>query len=313
MSKQRNDYHSAKTIKVEADVEDENREAVADDAAVPAGSDGTREGGIGSGEDDMRESVGSGSFAGTADAGTGAGEPTADGADTDAGEASDVDAVAGDAAADGTEDASADDTDAADTDAAADTEAADTDAAADENAAESGGDEKKGGKADSSRHEKKQADQIEKLTNQLAEAREKYARLQAEWDNYRKRTAAERLSEKDRATEKLVKNILPVLDDLERALEHADGSDKQAFLDGIAAVASKFSGVLASEGVEVIDPAGKPYDVDRHQAVGTVEDADVPHDTVEQVYQKGYAMGDKIIRPAMVTVSTGGPDRPKEE
>lgn len=312
MSKQRNDYHSAKTIKVEADVEDENQEAVADDAAAPAGADGVREGGIGSSEENMKEGVGSGGFAGTVNANTSVDGPTVDGADTDAGEVSDVDAVAEDAAAA----AAADDTDAAaGTDAAADADAAaaDTDAAADENAADNGADEKKGDKADSSRHEKKQADQIEKLTNQLAEAREKYARLQAEWDNYRKRTAAERLSEKDRATEKLVKNILPVLDDLERALEHADGSDKQAFLDGIAAVASKFSGVLASEGVEVIDPAGKPYDVNRHQAVGTEEDADVPHDTVKQVYQKGYAMGDKIIRPAMVTVSTGGPDRPKEE
>ena len=72
-------------------------------------------------------------------------------------------------------------------------------------------------------------------------------------------------------------------------------------------------GVLAKEGVEPIDPAGEPFDPLAHQAVGRVEDAEAFDETVAQVYQKGYKMGDKVIRTAMVTVTYGGPKRPVEQ
>ncbi len=148
-----------------------------------------------------------------------------------------------------------------------------------------------------------------KLSQQLTEANDKFLRLQAEWDNYRKRTAAERLAERERATEKLIEKLLPVVDDLSRALDHAEASTKESFVEGIQAVATKLSAVLDHEGVELIDPMGQAYDADLHQAVGTVENSDVPCDTVVQVYQKGYCMGGRVIRPAMVTVSSGGPSR----
>ena len=141
-------------------------------------------------------------------------------------------------------------------------------------------------------------------------------RLQADWENYRRRTAAERLAEKERAAEGLVTSLLPVIDDIERAIEHAgvaDGDTQfQQFVDGVSAVHAKMLGVLAKEGVEPVDPAGEAFDPLAHQAVGRVEDKDAYDETVAQVYQKGYRMGDKVIRSAMVTVTYGGPKRPAE-
>ena len=160
-------------------------------------------------------------------------------------------------------------------------------------------------------------DQIEAAKKEASEATERMLRLQADWDNYRRRTAAERLAEKERAAEKLVTNLLPVIDDIERAIEHAgvtEGDTQfQQFVDGVSAVHAKMLGVLEKEGVEPIDPVGEPFEPLAHQAVGRVEDQDAFDETVAQVYQKGYKMGDKVIRTAMVTVTYGGPKRPAEE
>lgn len=148
------------------------------------------------------------------------------------------------------------------------------------------------------------------------EATERQARLQADWDNYRKRTAAERLAERERATEHLVGDLLPVIDDLERAIDHAGdaGENPQLaqFVEGVSAVHAKLLSVLAKEGAEPIDPVGQPFDPLAHQAVGRVEDKDAYAETVAQVYQKGYRMGGKVIRSAMVTVTYGGPKRPAD-
>ncbi len=161
------------------------------------------------------------------------------------------------------------------------------------------------------------ADEIEDAKKKAADANERYMRLQADWDNYRRRTAAERLAEKERAAEKLVCNLLPVIDDMERALEHAGKTEAneqmQTFVDGVSAVRAKMVGVLEAEGVSVIDPAGQAFDPLSHQAVGRVEDKEAYDETVAQVYQKGYRMGEKVIRTAMVTVTFGGPKRPAEE
>ena len=159
-------------------------------------------------------------------------------------------------------------------------------------------------------------DQIEAAKKEASEATERMLRLQADWENYRRRTAAERLAEKERAAEGLVTNLLPVIDDIERAIEHAGATEGdtqfQQFVDGVSAVHAKMLGVLAKEGVEPVDPAGEAFDPLAHQAVGRVEDKDAYDETVAQVYQKGYRMGEKVIRTAMVTVTYGGPKRPAE-
>lgn len=160
-------------------------------------------------------------------------------------------------------------------------------------------------------------DDIAAAKKEAADATDRLVRLQADWDNYRRRTATERLAEKERAAENLVLALLPVLDDMERAIEHAgstEGNEQLAqFVDGVAAVHDKMVGVLEKEGVEVIDPAGEPFEPLSHQAVGRVEDKDAYDETVAQVYQKGYRMGSKVIRTAMVTVTFGGPKRPAPE
>ena len=149
------------------------------------------------------------------------------------------------------------------------------------------------------------------------EAVDRVSRLQADWENYRRRTAKERLEERDRATEKLVGSLLPVVDDMERALEHARtqelGDAAKQFVDGVDAVHAKLLGVFEHEGVEPIDPAGEAFDPNVHQAVGRVEDASKFDETVNDVYQKGYRMAGKVLRPAMVTVTYGGEKRPAEE
>lgn len=150
-----------------------------------------------------------------------------------------------------------------------------------------------------------------------ADAVDRATRLQADWENYRRRTAAERLAEQARATEKLVTALLPVVDDIERAIAHARSQeladDFRQFVDGVDAVHSKLMGVFEHEGVETIDPKGEPFNPLEHQAVGRVEDADQYDETVNDVYQKGYRMGDRILRSAMVTVTYGGAKRPAEE
>ena len=155
---------------------------------------------------------------------------------------------------------------------------------------------------------------IEKARADAAAANDKFLRLQAEWDNFRKRTAREREEEKERATESLVTKLLPVVDDIERSLDHAAQSNPEGayseFVDGVRAVYDKLVDVLKRTGVEAIDPAGKPFDMNEQQAIAQVPDPTVPDNTVKDVYQKGYRMGGKVIRTAMVTVAKGGPARP---
>ena len=162
------------------------------------------------------------------------------------------------------------------------------------------------------------ADEIEAAKSEASASADKLARLQADWDNYRRRTERERVTERERACEGLIKDLLPAIDDLERAVEHASSTvegDEVArqLVDGVSAVHAKVVAVLEKQGVEVIDPAGQPFDPQDHQAVGRVERPDVYDATVADVYQKGYRLGGKVVRPAMVTVTYGGAKRPADD
>lgn len=159
-------------------------------------------------------------------------------------------------------------------------------------------------------------DQVDAAKKEAQDAVDRLVRLQADWENFRRRTAQEREVERTRAAEKLVLGLLPVLDDMERAANHAQntGADNEQliqFVNGVVQVHDKMVGVLAKDGVEVIDPAGEPFEPLSHQAVGREENAEAYDETVAKVYQRGYRMGGKVIRPAMVTVTFGGPKRPE--
>lgn len=154
---------------------------------------------------------------------------------------------------------------------------------------------------------------IEAAREEAKAANERYLSLRAEWDNFRKRTAREREDERARASEDLVTKLLPVVDDMERSLDHAAKTAPEGefgeFVNGVRAVYEKLVDVLSRTGVEAIDPAGQPFDMNVHQAVAHIEDAELPDGTVRDVYQKGYRMAGRVVRPAMVTVSKGGPAR----
>lgn len=157
------------------------------------------------------------------------------------------------------------------------------------------------------------AEELEKARQEASEWQDRYLRLHAEWDTYRRRMTDQRAEEKLRATEKLMEDLLPVLDDFERTVSYATENGEAGLLDGVKAVQAKLVDALSKGGLVTIDPAGEPYNALEAQAVATVPDDEAFDETVKDVYQKGYKMGKKVLRAAMVTVTTGGPKRPKEE
>lgn len=157
------------------------------------------------------------------------------------------------------------------------------------------------------------AEAVARAKAEAADWQDKYMRLHAEWDTYRRRMTEQRAEEKLRATEKLVEGLLPVIDDFERTISYATDNGETGLLDGVKAVMNKLVAVLEKDGVQVISPEGEAFDALECQAVATVDDPSAFDETVAQVYQKGYRMGKKVLRPAMVTVTTGGPKRPQED
>jgi molecular chaperone GrpE len=152
--------------------------------------------------------------------------------------------------------------------------------------------------------------EVEALRAEAAEMRDVALRAQADFDNFRKRVTREREEERKRATERLVEELLPAIDNLERAIEHTSADhDIEHLVTGVTSVHAQIVGVLAKQGVTVLDPVGEAFDPTTQQAVSQQEDETVPTGTVVAVFQKGYEMGGRIVRPAMVVVSTGGPQR----
>ena len=158
-----------------------------------------------------------------------------------------------------------------------------------------------------------ESEELAAAKTEAADWQDKYVRLHAEWDTYRRRMTEQREAEKVRATEKLMESLIPVLDDFARTVDYAETNGETGLLGGVKAVQTKLSDTLAKGGLVVISPAGEAFDALECQAVGTVDDPSVPDETVAQVYQPGYKMGTKVIRPAMVTITTGGPKREKPE
>ena len=152
----------------------------------------------------------------------------------------------------------------------------------------------------------------DRLADELQEWKDRYLRLQAEWDTYRRRMNEQRQEEKILAAEKILNSLIPVLDDFDRSIEYAHKSGSQDLLAGVEAVQTKFIQVLEADGLEQIHPQGEAYDSLEAQAVGVVDDTSVPHETVLEVFQKGYRLGTKVLRPAMVSVSQGGEMRSQE-
>ena len=148
---------------------------------------------------------------------------------------------------------------------------------------------------------REQMEKMEGLAKSLADEQDKYLRLAAEYDNYRKRTAKEKESLYGDAKADTVKPFLEVLDNLERGLAQFEEGDPHR--QGMEMICKQFMTVLEKLGVQQIEALGQPFDPARHNAVMHVEDESAGENTVVEVFQQGYALGDKILRFAMVKVA----------
>lgn len=145
---------------------------------------------------------------------------------------------------------------------------------------------------------------IAELRKQAEDNHNRFLRAQADFDNYRRRTQKEKEELAQYASLKLVSQLLPVLDNFERALQSggdAQGSD--SFAKGVEMIYRQLMQVLEAEGLRRMDAAGTPFDPELHQAIMQVESEAHEEGTVVEVVQNGYWLKDKVIRPAMVKVS----------
>lgn len=143
--------------------------------------------------------------------------------------------------------------------------------------------------------------ELEKLREELEQQKDKYWRLAAEYDNYRKRTANEKLSIYDDATAKAISELLPVADSVGRALENLKDADPEV-LKGIELIQSQLDRSFEKLKVESYGAVGDDFDPKLHEAIATVESDEIDSDKIAAVFQTGYKIGDKVIRHAMVQV-----------
>jgi molecular chaperone GrpE len=143
------------------------------------------------------------------------------------------------------------------------------------------------------------------LAAELADAREQVLRAQAEVQNTRRRAEQDVERARKYALERFCSELLPVVDNLERALESASGDDEQLrpIAEGVELTLKSFLNALDKFNIEAVDPAGEPFDPQYHQAMSSVENPDVEPNTVVAVMQKGYTLNGRLVRPAMVMVS----------
>jgi molecular chaperone GrpE len=158
--------------------------------------------------------------------------------------------------------------------------------------------------------EPKQAEQAEQadqrsheLAEQLGEAQARYLRLAADFENYKKRARQEQLETIQYAAATLAERLLPVLDDAQRALEHAPEGTDEGWLRGVRLTFQHLEEALASVGVQPIEAVGRPFDPKLDEAIGSEESDQHPDDTVLAELRRGYRMHDRVLRPALVKVS----------
>jgi molecular chaperone GrpE len=152
------------------------------------------------------------------------------------------------------------------------------------------------------------AEELENLLNQVAEAETKkqeyldaLQRERADFTNFRRRVESEKSQMWEQASSEAVKKLLPVLDDLERAIANRQAGD--AWADGIEMVYRKFKSILEKEGIATIEALGQPFDPNLHEAIMQEESQEYESGVVIAVLQQGYLHGGRVLRPAMVKVA----------
>lgn len=151
--------------------------------------------------------------------------------------------------------------------------------------------------------EKTEEKSEEKAEEKADDGNEKYVRLMAEFQNYKKRVAKEKNDIREYATEKLVMELLPVLDNFERALAASAEDDPAGYAKGMELIFTQMVTELQKSGLTEVEAEGQDFDPTKHNAVMTEENEELESGKVSKVLQKGYALNDKVIRPSMVAVT----------
>jgi molecular chaperone GrpE len=148
------------------------------------------------------------------------------------------------------------------------------------------------------------APEIAQAIEERDQLRDRLLRTQAEFDNYRKRTERERLETIERAAESVLRDVLPVVDDLERALDAEAGNDAAAsYRKGVELIHRQLTELLARRGVKPIETLGKDFDPHLHQSVASEAVPGARDGEIVQELRRGYTLGDRLLRPAMVKVA----------
>ena len=147
-------------------------------------------------------------------------------------------------------------------------------------------------------------EELEKTKKEATENYDKYLRTSAEFENYKRRAIKERADAINYGNERLIKDILPIVDGLERALDHAYNSeDFDAFVEGLRLIYDKLLVSLEKHGVERIDAAGKDFDPNFHEAMLQVETEEYENNKIVEELEKGYLLNGRLLRPAKAAIS----------
>ena len=146
------------------------------------------------------------------------------------------------------------------------------------------------------------AAELENLKAELSAKDDRFLRLQADFDNFRKRTAREKSELAAVIEQAFLKDLLPLWDNLSRASEAVENADVESLRKGIEMIKQETVAVMGKHGLEPIDTLNKPFDPNYHQAVGTVKDETKPDGLIAAEFQRGYVARGRVIRPSMVQV-----------
>lgn len=144
-------------------------------------------------------------------------------------------------------------------------------------------------------------DETENLKAEIEEKKNQYLRLQADFENFRRRTRQEKEELGNVVTQTILKDMLPLLDNFERALA-SDNKDSEGFHKGVEMIYNQFAEALKKNGLEYIETEGKKFDPNFHQAVMRVQNPDLEDETIAAELQKGYIVKGRVVRPSMVQV-----------
>jgi molecular chaperone GrpE len=160
---------------------------------------------------------------------------------------------------------------------------------------------------DGSAGEKSPAAEVERLRAEVGELKDRWLRDRAELENFKRRQSRDKAEALRFANESLLRDLLPVIDNLHRAVEYARTSrDVDAIADGVDMTLRALTDTLERHGVKIVEALGRPFDPAHHQAIGHVE-SEHPPNTVVDEHQRGYLLHDRLLRPALVTVGKPPP------